>query len=213
MVNPGTALCSRACKTANTCILCTRITSSRMIPAWCSRPHGMAKPSSAPLCGPAIFSVVSFTPNEADRKDFGFTNRWPNTEKQRAHNVSRSGNDRLAVTANIAEQFEERHNMQPSVDLAHGASAVAEVKYGLPREVKFCRRCVISNQRPNSVVEYSHTIESSKRTIHFDREGVCDACRFAESKRQTIDWEQRERELQALCNKFRRDEGQYYCLG
>jgi len=102
--------------------------------------------------------------------------------------------------------------MQPSVDLAHGVSAVVEVKYGLPREVKFCRRCVISNQRPNSVVEYSHTIETSKRTIHFDSEGVCDACRFAESKRQTIDWEQRERELQALCNKSRRDDGQYDCL-
>jgi hypothetical protein len=46
----------------------------------------------------------------------------------------------------------------------------------------------------------------------FRSEGVCDACRFAESKRQTIDWEQRERELQALCNKFRRDDGQYDCL-
>ena len=26
-------------------------------------------------------------------------------------------------------------------------------KYGLPHDVKFCKRCVISNQRPSSVVE------------------------------------------------------------
>src|SRR5205085_7396260 len=29
-------------------------------------------------------------------------------------------------------------------------------KYGLPETVKFCTRCVISNQRPNSAVEYQH---------------------------------------------------------
>ena len=28
-----------------------------------------------------------------------------------------------------------------------------EAKYGLPEEVKFCKKCVISNQRPSSVVE------------------------------------------------------------
>ena len=29
-----------------------------------------------------------------------------------------------------------------------------ETFYGLPRTVAFCRKCVISNQRPNSAVEY-----------------------------------------------------------
>ena len=55
-------------------------------------------------------------------------------------------------------------------------------KFGLPQKVVFCKRCVISNQRPNSAVEYQHTKESKKETIHFDAEGVCDACRFAEQK-------------------------------
>lgn len=87
-----------------------------------------------------------------------------------------------------------------------------EPKYGLPREVKFCRRCVISNQRPNSAVEFKHTTESKKFTIHFDEEGVCDACRFAEKKRNTIDWEARDRELRALCDRFRRHDGVYDCL-
>ena len=25
-------------------------------------------------------------------------------------------------------------------------------KYGLPKEVKFCKKCVISNQRPNTTI-------------------------------------------------------------
>jgi N-acetyl sugar amidotransferase len=87
-----------------------------------------------------------------------------------------------------------------------------EAKYGLPHEVRFCTRCVISNQRPNSTVEYRHTGDSKKTTIHFDEEGVCDACRFAESKRTTIDWAERERQLMALCDKYRRDDGEYDCL-
>lgn len=87
-----------------------------------------------------------------------------------------------------------------------------EVKYGLPREVRFCRSCVISNQRPNSAVEYTHTKNTAKQTIHFDDEGVCDACRVAEQKRRTIDWAERERELVELCNRYRRHDGAYDCL-
>ncbi len=84
-------------------------------------------------------------------------------------------------------------------------------KYGLPKDVVFCTRCVISNQRPNSTVEYTHTANSQKKTIHFDEDGVCDACRFAE-KKQKINWEERERELKDLCDRFRRNDGSYDCL-
>ena len=38
-----------------------------------------------------------------------------------------------------------------------------ETKYGLPHQVAFCRKCVISNQRPNSAVEYGHTKDSKKK--------------------------------------------------
>ena len=55
-------------------------------------------------------------------------------------------------------------------------------KYGLPKEVAFCKKCVISNQRPNSAVEYQHTKDSKKATINFDEHGVCDACNFAEKR-------------------------------
>lgn len=87
-----------------------------------------------------------------------------------------------------------------------------EAKYGLPEEIKYCRKCVISNQRPNSTVEYQHTKDSKKETINFDEQGVCDACRFAETKIQTIDWKQREQELIDLCNKYRKNDGSYDCL-
>lgn len=87
-----------------------------------------------------------------------------------------------------------------------------EAKYGLPTEVKFCRRCVISNQRPNSAVEYAHDANSKKTTIHFDNEGICDACRVAEKKAISIDWKEREEELLALCDKYRKHDGSYDCV-
>lgn len=87
-----------------------------------------------------------------------------------------------------------------------------EAKYGLPVEVEFCSKCVISNQRPNSAVEYEHTAESKKETIHLDEDHVCDACKVAETKQVSINWDERERELQALCDKHRSKDGSYDCL-
>ena len=40
-----------------------------------------------------------------------------------------------------------------------------ETYYGLPAEVTFCKKCVMSNQRPASTVEFKHTKESKKTTI------------------------------------------------
>lgn len=89
---------------------------------------------------------------------------------------------------------------------------ILAAKYGLPREVAFCKNCVISNQRPNSAVEYEHTRESKKKTINFDDDGVCDACRQAERKNKTIDWQAREAQLIALCDKHRSMDGSYDCV-
>ena len=85
-------------------------------------------------------------------------------------------------------------------------------KYGLPVEVNFCRRCVMSNQKPNSTVEYNYAPGTKKETISFDAEGVCAACHFAEYKDQTIDWAKRERELAGLCDQYRRNDGRYDCI-
>lgn len=87
-----------------------------------------------------------------------------------------------------------------------------EVRFGLPREVKFCKICCITNQRPNSKNEYKHTKDSSNTTIDFDRDGVCAACRNKEKQHKDIDWKQREQELIKLCDQYRRDDGQYDCI-
>ena len=84
-------------------------------------------------------------------------------------------------------------------------------KYGLPSAVKFCVRCVESNQRPSTTVEYIHTSKSKKETIQFDSEGVCSACKFAEEKGKT-DWDLREEMLVELCDRYRRNDGRYDCI-
>jgi len=88
---------------------------------------------------------------------------------------------------------------------------VLEVKYGLPAEVEFCEKCVMSNQRPTSSIEFKHTLQMKHRTLHFDTEGICDACRVCEEK-EKIDWAQREKELLKLLDKHRRNDGHYDCI-
>jgi N-acetyl sugar amidotransferase len=86
-----------------------------------------------------------------------------------------------------------------------------EAYYGLPSEVRFCQRCVMSNQRPASAVEFRHTIDSKKTTLAFDDEGICDACQVAEHK-ERIDWQQREEELLQLLDQHRSRDGSYDCI-
>ena len=62
----------------------------------------------------------------------------------------------------------------------------------LSKEVKWCKRCVISNQRPR---------------IIFNDEGVCSGCLNTDYKNNKVDWESREKELVELLNKHRRSDG------
>ena len=79
--------------------------------------------------------------------------------------------------------------------------------HGLPEQVIFCSRCVMNNQRPNTSREFVKK-DSNISTAGFGDDGVCDACRWYEEK-QKIDWADREKQLQALCDKFRRNDGRY----
>lgn len=83
--------------------------------------------------------------------------------------------------------------------------------YGLPEKVKFCKKCVMSNQRPASAVEFKHTLKSKKITLNIDENGVCDACRTAEIK-EKINWEDREEQLLELLDQYRRNDGYYDCM-
>jgi len=89
---------------------------------------------------------------------------------------------------------------------------ILHTKYGLPSEVIYCKRCVISNQRPNSTIEHKNTKDALKKTISFDQNGLCDACRLAEIKKNKIDWGSRENLLIELCERHRRSDGSYDCI-
>jgi N-acetyl sugar amidotransferase len=67
----------------------------------------------------------------------------------------------------------------------------------MPKEVKFCRKCVVSNQRPR---------------ITFDENGVCSACDYAYEKHNLIDWNEREKMLIDLLDKYRSKDGSFDCV-
>ena len=86
-----------------------------------------------------------------------------------------------------------------------------EAKYGLPEKVTWCTKCVMSNQRPVSEVEFKHNINTKKKTMNFDANGKCDACLANESK-DLIDWNKREEELLKLLDQYRSKDGSYDCI-
>ena len=79
-------------------------------------------------------------------------------------------------------------------------------------KIFFCKKCVISNQRPSSVVEFNNDSLKAKTVIQFDEEGVCQACRYAEIKDKNIDWKEREDQLLKLLDKYRSTNGSYDCI-
>ena len=62
----------------------------------------------------------------------------------------------------------------------------------IPKEVSWCKRCVISNQRPRNII---------------DDNGICSGCLNTDYKNNKIDWEKREKELRKLLDKHRRTDG------
>ena len=75
--------------------------------------------------------------------------------------------------------------------------------YGLPEQVVFCRKCVISNQRPSSSIEFLSGIGTLKNGINISDNGVCDPCAYQDQKTNSIDWSFREKQLRDLAQKIR----------
>jgi N-acetyl sugar amidotransferase len=61
-------------------------------------------------------------------------------------------------------------------------------------KVVFCKKCVLSNQRPR---------------LKFNDEGICSACVFSEFKKNSIDWDKREKEMSELCDSHRSKDGSW----
>jgi len=108
------------------------------------------------------------------------------------------------VTMGVEPKVLERFTEESAVDTT--------ALYGLPKKVVFCKRCVISNQRPSSVIEFKNNVQDKKETIAFDEEGVCAACRYADIKDKEIDWQDREAQLIKLCDHYRSKQGNYDCI-
>ena len=83
--------------------------------------------------------------------------------------------------------------------------------FGMPEDVKFCKKCTYSNQKPNSTVEFRAKRGDLKTGIVFSS-GICSACQYNEQKNSSIDWDQRRQKLQDLCDKYRSRNGSYDCL-
>ncbi len=84
--------------------------------------------------------------------------------------------------------------------------------FNLPKDIVFCKRCVMSNQRPASVPEFKHTRNrDGAKYLNIGSDGICDACNHADDK-NSIDWDKREIELEALLDKHRKNNGEYDCL-
>ena len=79
--------------------------------------------------------------------------------------------------------------------------------HGLPEKVVFCSQCLMSNQRPSSSPEFvkNNTVIA---TAGFGTDGVCDACTHAKRK-MNIDWSERMRQLEILCDRYRKTDGSH----
>ena len=83
------------------------------------------------------------------------------------------------------------------------------MKVNPKNKIIFCKKCVMSNQRPGSTIEFKKINKEEKKLISFNEEGVCSACEYKEVKDTKIDWKERQSLLKKLCEKYRSRNGSY----
>ena len=83
--------------------------------------------------------------------------------------------------------------------------------YGLPEKVVFCKKTLISNQRPNSAIEFLHNKDTKKKTLFIDKNGISDAWKYSRLK-EKIDFKNREKKLLKLLDLHRGKYGEYDCI-
>ena len=77
--------------------------------------------------------------------------------------------------------------------------------------VKFCIKCVESNQRFLGSVTHEDKKDKSQTRTSFNEEQICSACSYYEYKKK-INWKDREKELIELLDQYRRNDGYYDVL-
>ena len=83
--------------------------------------------------------------------------------------------------------------------------------YGLPSEVRFCRKTLMSNQRPSSAIEFKHNLKSKKKGFYINKDGVSETWKFSRKKNK-INFKKREEALLKLLDKHRGKHGKYDCI-
>ncbi len=83
--------------------------------------------------------------------------------------------------------------------------------YGLPKKVIFCKKTLISNQRPNSAVEFYHNKNTQKKTLNIDKNRISDSWKYSRIKLK-INYKEREKKLLKLLDKHRGKYGKYDCI-
>ena len=83
--------------------------------------------------------------------------------------------------------------------------------YGLPKKVIFCKKTLMSNQRPNSTVEFNHNKNSKKETLRFNKNGISESWRYSRLKKK-INFKEREKQLLKLLEKHRGKHGDHDCI-
>jgi len=82
----------------------------------------------------------------------------------------------------------------------------------LPHKVTFCKECVMSNQRPQSHVEFLHDKEKKgAKYLQMGKDGVCSPCKVWKIN-NNMDWGKRHKELLRLLDKHRKGNGEFDCL-
>ena len=57
------------------------------------------------------------------------------------------------------------------------------VFYGLPKNIQYCKGCLINNQKPTMRSEHAIKKGDKNRTVIFEN-GTCEACRVNEEKKK-----------------------------
>lgn len=63
--------------------------------------------------------------------------------------------------------------------------------------MEYCSSCLAPSTRPR---------------ITFNDSGICNACQHAENKKTVMDWGLKKKELTAICDRFRRQDGSFDCI-
>ena len=89
---------------------------------------------------------------------------------------------------------------------------IKKTYFNMPSKVIFCKSCVMSNQKPFSYREFTHTREKKDaKYMVIEKDGICTACKTYQLN-NSINWEKRNKELLVLLDKHRKNNGEFDCL-